>query len=360
LVLGPAMLQARDDVNDSYHERDLRSGPRRQIDEPSNRDFIPMTKSTADLSVDTCPLCDRHSSTVVDRISYDSIWTELERQLGLTTPPDLRRRFTPAPDAVLFACSTCGLEFFSPHNQGDPAFYAFLTSAEAGYYTDRRWEYSVAEKLLHGGDALLDVGCGDGTFLRRVRRRVARAVGVDQNREAIRNIAESGIEARCSDLESFAAKNAAEFDVVCAFQLIEHMPRVDTFAESARRCVAPGGLLLVSVPNNERLRLNPLDPLDCPPHHVSRWCPAQLHEFALRFGFVVVDILSERRRLRSLPDLFPSVRRRIAAGRGGHTAVAASDDTSGRRARSRGRLPSVRLRNLMLGHTMVLVARRPA
>jgi 2-polyprenyl-3-methyl-5-hydroxy-6-metoxy-1,4-benzoquinol methylase len=322
-----------------------------------------MTESTTDLSVDPCPLCGRRSSTPVDRIPYASIWAELERQLDLTVPEELRRRFTPVPEALLLACSTCGLEYFSPHNQGDPAFYALLTSARAGYYTDRRWEYSVAEKLLHDRDSLLDIGCGDGVFLKHVAPRVARAVGVDQNPEGIRDLAEAGIEARCADLADFAPDNTAQFDVVCAFQLLEHLPRVEAFAASARRCVAPGGLLLVSVPNNDRLRLNPLDPLDCPPHHVSRWRTAQLQEFARAFHFDCVDVLCARRRLHQVPDLLRSLRRRtttVHAGDGGARA-----NTAGRRSQSRARfwrqsLTPRNLRNLTLDHTMVLVARRPA
>ena len=349
-------------MNDSYHERDFQSGSRLGIVEPADGETVPMTKSTADLTVDACPLCGCRTSVVIESIPYESIWAELERQLGLATPVELRRRFTPAPDASLFACSTCGLEYFSPHNQGDAAFYAFLTSAEAGYYTNRRWEYSVAEKLLHGSDSLLDIGCGDGAFLKQVARRVGRAVGVDQNPEGIRELAEAGIEARCTDLSAFAAENAASFNVVCAFQLLEHLPRVDAFAEAARRCVAPGGLLLVSVPNNDRPRLNPLDPLDCPPHHVSRWRPAQLREFARTFQFDLVDVICERRSPRALPGLLRSLARRTSPvrHRGAVTSSDAHEGRSERRARSRRPAPSPRhLRNLFLGHTMILVASRP-
>jgi 2-polyprenyl-3-methyl-5-hydroxy-6-metoxy-1,4-benzoquinol methylase len=322
-----------------------------------------MTESTTDLSVDPCPLCRCRAATAVERIPYWSIWAELERQLGLTAPDELRERFTPSPSAVLFACSTCRLEYFSPHNQGDAAFYAFLTSAEAGYYTDRRWEYSVAEKRLHRGDSLLDIGCGDGVFLKRVAHRVKRAVGVDQNPDGIRKLADSGIEARCADLADFAAENEARFDVVCALQLIEHLPRVDAFADAARRCIAPGGLLLVSVPNNERLRVNPLDPLDCPPHHVSRWRPTQLREFARFLEFEFVEVVRQRRDLRSLAGFVPTLRTRLAPrhrspGRG-PTPERPEGAYDSRAPHLRSKLTFGHLRNLGFDHTMLLVARRP-
>jgi SAM-dependent methyltransferase len=344
-------------MNDSYHERDFRSGTPQRVAEPADGETVPMTKSTADPSVDACPLCGSRSSVVVESIPYTSIWVELERQLGLATPAELRRRFTPAAEALLFACPSCGLEYFAPHNQGDAAFYAFLTSAKAGYYTDRRWEYSVAEKLLHSGDSLLDIGCGDGTFLKRVGTRVGRAVGVDQNPAGIRDLADAGIEARCTDLETFAAQNDAGFNVVCAFQVIEHLPRLDAFAAAARRCVAPGGLLLISVPNNDRLRLNPLDPLDCPPHHVSRWRPAQLRRFARDFDFDPVDVVRERRRWRDVPGLRAGLRDRTsrANDEGNHQHDATTDTRPHRR-----RIKLGQLRHVGVGHTMVLIARRPS
>jgi SAM-dependent methyltransferase len=289
-------------------------------------------------------------------IPYASIWRELGRQLGLTVPDELRRRLTPAPDACLYACPTCGLEYFSPHNQGGPEFYGLLTSAPAGYYTDRRWEYSIAEHLMREGDALLDVGCGDGGFLRRVAPRAGRAVGVDQNAEAIRDLAAAGIEAHCASLEQFAGENVARFDVVCAFQLLEHLQSVGDFARAVRSCVTPGGLVLVSTPNNDRVRLNPLDPLDCPPHHVSRWRPAQLQRFASDFELDPVDVVRERRRLGDVPGLLARLWRRTSRSVDDGT----QRDVTGTTPPRRRWVPLAQLRHLGSGHTMVLVARRPA
>jgi SAM-dependent methyltransferase len=315
-----------------------------------------MTESTRDLSVDPCPLCGSRSSTIVASVPYASIWRELEGQLGLTVPDELRRRLTPARDAYLYACPSCGLEYFSPRNQGGSDFYGLLTSAPAGYYTDRRWEYSIAEKLLHDGDAVLDIGCGDGGFLRRVAPRVGRAVGVDENPAAIRRLADAGIEAHCADLEQFAAENAARFDVVCAFQLLEHLPSIAGFAQSVRSCATPGGFVLVSTPNNDRLRLNPLDPLDCPPHHVSRWRPDQLRRFARDFGFDPVDVVRERRRWRDVPGLLDRLRKRVRRS----DEHSPAGDLPGSTPAGRRSLQLGQLRRLGLGHTMVLVARRPA
>jgi SAM-dependent methyltransferase len=292
----------------------------------------------------------------VEAIPYASVWRELERQLGLTVPDELRGRLTPAADACLYACPCCGLEYFSPHNQGGPDFYGLLTSAPAGYYTDRRWEYSIAEKLLHDRGSVLDVGCGDGGFLRRVAPRVRKAVGVDQNAEAIRDLAAAGIEAHCADLEQFAGENAARFDVVSAFQLLEHLPSVGDFARAVRSCVAPGGLVLVSTPNNDRVRLNPLDPLDCPPHHVSRWRPAQLQRFARDFELDSVDVVRERRRLADVSGLLARLWKRTS----GSVDDSAQRDVTGTTPGRRRRIPLAQLRHLGSGHTMVLVARRPA
>src|SRR5204863_2274283 len=101
----------------------------------------------------------------------------------------------------------------------------------------------------------------------------------------------------------------------------------------------------------------------CPPPHLPPSPPAQPRHFPRPFHFALVDVICERRRPRALPGLLRSLGKRTSATR--HRDVVASaaahDGRSEPKARSRRPTRSIRrLRNLMLGHTMILVARRPA
>ena len=73
------------------------------------------------------------------------------------------------------------------------------------------------------------------------------------------------------------------FDVVCAFQVLEHVADPLAFIAEAKARLNPGGLLFIGVPNRESYvgRLRDF-PLDMPPHHVMRWSRRALAALACR------------------------------------------------------------------------------
>jgi SAM-dependent methyltransferase len=153
---------------------------------------------------------------------------------------------------------------------------------------------------------VLDVGCGEGTFLASVRSRCASVTGLDHNPEAAVRARRRGVEVVTLDAASFAARNPERFDVVCAFQVLEHIDRIQPFLGTILRCLKPGGALHVTVPNRNRLFREPLEALDCPPHHVSRWSSRQLEKLAEIFELSLVS-------LRHQPAPLSQIRARLTA-----------------------------------------------
>lgn len=159
--------------------------------------------------------------------------------------------------------------------------------------------------------SILDVGCGEGVVTERIAQLVptARVVGLDvEDPELV------------SDWERLAAGNLSfeagsayslpyedgSFDLVCAFEVLEHLERpADGLAELAR--VASGALVL-SVPREPLWRaLNVasgryLRELGNTPGHVNHWSRRAFAEFAGSAGEVA--------RVRSpLPWTIATVRR---------------------------------------------------
>ncbi|MDH3707925.1 MAG: class I SAM-dependent methyltransferase, partial [Acidimicrobiia bacterium] len=207
----------------------------------------------------------------------------------------LERRYTPTEAADEYRCGECGLQYFSPLNQGGPDFYDALASSDR-YYRGERWEYPLALLAISGPVRVLDIGCGRGDFLVQARAEGHAVMGAETNPDAHPFLDDRSIEWYAGDI----AELDQTFDLVCSFQVLEHLESVATLMEPAIDRLAPGGVIFASVPNRQRLDAHPrLEPLDSPPHHVSRWSPAQFDVLAERHGLVVRAVHRQRKSLRA-------------------------------------------------------------
>jgi hypothetical protein len=57
--------------------------------------------------------------------------------------------------------------------------------------------------------------------------------------------------------------------------------------------MSPSGRLFVTVPNRDRMTRLPREPLDCPPHHITRWTSDQLRYLADSVGLRVDELSFE-------------------------------------------------------------------
>jgi len=106
------------------------------------------------------------------------------------------------------------------------------------------------EALLPKDDraSILDVGCSYGWFLEVAAGRGWDARGVEVTDETAAVARAAGIDVRTGTLQE-AAFSDASFDVVCLWDVLEHIPDVDGFLAEVRRVLRPGGLLAVQSPN---------------------------------------------------------------------------------------------------------------
>jgi SAM-dependent methyltransferase len=112
----------------------------------------------------------------------------------------------------------------------------------------RRLFCRLLDRLEQRGDTALDLGCGCGGMLAALQSRYARVVAIDGHRELL-------VEAR-GRAESAAFVEAdvcatplqeRQFDLVTAFDVLEHLDP-DSLLSEARRVVRRGGMLMLSVP----------------------------------------------------------------------------------------------------------------
>lgn len=227
-------------------------------------------------------------------------------------------------------CPSCDLQFADPMAAPDRDFYethALYCGPESRYTSPRllNWDQrAFLRDRPRPGGALLEVGCGTGYFAEAARRAGYRVTGVDPSRTQLelarRRFGLDDLHA--VTLADFARGAApASFDVVTAFQVLEHVVDPLGFIGEARRLLRSGGYLAVGVPHWRAWRLF-RDPLDAPPNHLTRWSRRSLGVALARGGLEIVAVREHRsaynlllRRLR-LGVLRRLMRRRAEGGGG--------------------------------------------
>ena len=139
--------------------------------------------------------------------------------------------------------------------------------------------------------SVLDVGCGSGDFLSLIHTIPnVDAWGLDSTASSVDAARARGLNAVCADMSGFSALYPSQrFDFVTSFHCVEHVGDPAAFMRQIKRLLKPdGGVALISAP------LSPMsfehswfDPLNHPPHHLSRWSTTALGKLAEITGFEI-------------------------------------------------------------------------
>ncbi len=132
-----------------------------------------------------------------------------------------------------------------------------LNPVRIGYIRDRaaaHWQRDALSGRPLDGLSLLDIGCGGGLLSEPMTRLGARVTGVDAS---ARNITVAALHAERQGLSidyrqgtaEALAGSGAQFDIVMALEIVEHVSDVDLFLRSCGNMVKPGGLLFLSTLN---------------------------------------------------------------------------------------------------------------
>ncbi len=173
----------------------------------------------------------------------------------MTHPPP-----SPGDLALLYR----GGAYRTPGGQRFPAPVEFIVS----FFRGRR--KARVERYARAG-TLLDVGCGRGLFLDRMRRGGWLVHGTEYDDDSALGARETyGLDVRCGN-PGEAGFPPGSFDVVTMSHVLEHLPQPAEALGQCRRLLRPGGLLVVAVPNLSSLQARAgkgdwfhLDP----PHHL--------------------------------------------------------------------------------------------
>jgi len=215
-----------------------------------------------------CPLCRSEKIRCLKSIDVElvvALWAKFYKI-------DIRPEFRNISQIELWQCASCSISFFAPESlAGSAEMYAQLEGTGGwGYYLSDKWEYEVAIKDLRGHKKILEVGCGSGNFISRAEEAGLSIVGLEQNPKAIAEAVARGLQVWKGSVEDVARDSPCSYDAVCSFQVIEHVPKAGEFLDACCAMLRPGGLLILAMPNQRSYVRHMVNPLDMPPHHMSR------------------------------------------------------------------------------------------
>jgi SAM-dependent methyltransferase len=203
-------------------------------------------------------------------------------------------------------CSDCGsspaviagLKAFAPamavENEGfREEYFGELAGLEAGNFWFRARNELIVwamKRYFPECRTFLEIGCGTGFVLSRIRREYP---SIELSGSEIFSAGLEFAAARVPSAEFYQmdARNIpfrAEFDVIGAFDVLEHINGDEAVMTEISNALGPGGGFMATVPQHKSL----WSQQDVHAHHVRRYSAAELRRKVESAGFDVVRIVS--------------------------------------------------------------------
>ena len=147
------------------------------------------------------------------------------------TRVDTSRFFEGLKDVELYECNDTGYRFYYPFTiYGDDKFYQDLNELNSWYYQDNRWEHPLALDFLKPAHKILEIGSGDGFFIKLCKKNnITDITGLELNTAAAAKATQEGNIIHNETIQDYSKKHVEEYDVVCNFQVLEHIVDIRSF-----------------------------------------------------------------------------------------------------------------------------------
>lgn len=236
-----------------------------------------------------CPICENEGDLLYS-LEPEYIRTQLHNYFHSLVNENINIR-----NYDIFKCKYCTLEYAMPMQAGDESFYTWITD-HSSYYPNNRWEWSIVLDIIKfnafNNINLLEIGCGAGDFLELAQKIPnLNSVGIDLTKTSVDECCRKGLTAHCETIDDYIKNQSHDirkFDFIVAFHTLEHVNDPKGFLMSLVPLLKSQASLFMSTP------LSPMsfesswfDPLNHPPHHLTRWNIEAYSELAKQLGMEI-------------------------------------------------------------------------
>lgn len=203
---------------------------------------------------------------------------------------DVSRYFNGLETIYIYKCLDTGFRFFYPFNiAGDGKFYEQFQQFD-WYYMDWKWEHETALQYIRPSMKVLEVGCARGSFIEKLSKSNIDSVGLELNEDAVLMGQKKGIKIFNQTVQEHAIANTGKYDVVCSFQMMEHIVPIREVLQASITALKKGGKLIISVPNNGSFIKLSVNYLNMPPHHMGLWNEEVFRNIAKIFNLKIGNV----------------------------------------------------------------------
>jgi SAM-dependent methyltransferase len=174
-----------------------------------------------------------------------------------------------------------------------PEYFADLATFEDGHFwfeSRNRLLMWALQQYFPTMRSALEVGCGTGFVLKAMAERFTQVTfaGSEVFREGLTFAAQRAPSAELLQMDARRVPFQSEFDVIGAFDVLEHIDQDDEVLREMYGAIKPGGGIILTVPQHPWLWSD----TDVYAHHERRYSRRELKSKAESAGFRVVYITS--------------------------------------------------------------------